>query len=116
MFFIKAAFTKGLYLYKQLIISDTKSNPPVRCILCFTKETVVSVSQESIIMKKENGDYTKEYKKLMFIQRMAKTEIMRAKVPRVKDIIKVKKKKIEDDLISILENEIGNILVVNHID
>ena len=50
----------------------------------------------------------KEYKKLMFIQRMAKTEIMRAKVPRVKDIIKVKKKKIDDDLTSILENEIGN--------
>ncbi len=64
LFFIKAAFANGLYLYKQLIISDTKSNPPVRCILCFTKESVMSVSQESIIMKKDNGEYTDEYKEL----------------------------------------------------
>jgi len=64
LFFIKAAFANGLYLYKQLIISDTKSNPPVRCILCFTKETVMAVSQESIIMKKDNGDYTEEFKEL----------------------------------------------------
>ena len=64
LFFIKAAFANGLYMYKQLIIYDTKSNPPVRCILCFTKETVMSVSHESIIMKKENGNYTEEFKKL----------------------------------------------------
>jgi len=48
-----------------------------------------------------------EYRRLMFIQRIAKTDIKRAKLPRVKDIIKTKKKKIYDDLAVILEgNEI----------
>ena len=47
-----------------------------------------------------------EYRQLMFIQRVAKTDIKKSKVPRVKDIIKAKKKKIHDDLTSILEDEI----------
>jgi len=47
-----------------------------------------------------------EYKRLMFIQRIAKTDIKKAKVPRVKDIIKAKKKKIYNDLAAILKNEI----------
>jgi len=47
-----------------------------------------------------------EYKRLMFIQRMAKTDIKKSKVPQVKDIINAKKKKIYDDLTTILENEI----------
>jgi len=47
-----------------------------------------------------------EYKRLMFIQRIAKTDIKKSKVPKVKDIIKAKKKKIFDDLTTILEDEI----------
>ena len=47
-----------------------------------------------------------EYKRLMFIQRFAKTDIKKSKVPMVKDIIKAKKNKIYDDLAAILENEI----------
>ena len=47
-----------------------------------------------------------EYKRLMFIQRIAKTDIKKSKVPKVKDIIKANKKKIYDDLTAILENEI----------
>jgi len=47
-----------------------------------------------------------EYNRLMFIQRIARTDIKRSKVPNVEDIIKIKKKKIYDDLTSILEDEI----------
>lgn len=47
-----------------------------------------------------------EYKQLMFIQRIAKTDIKKSSVPKVKDIIKAKKKKIYDDLTTILEDEI----------
>jgi len=47
-----------------------------------------------------------EYKQLMFIQRIAKMDIKKSKVPNVKDIIKAKKKKIYDDLTAILEDEI----------
>ena len=47
-----------------------------------------------------------EYKRLMFIQRMAKTDIKKSRVPRVKDIIEAKKKKICDDLTAVLEKEI----------
>ena len=47
-----------------------------------------------------------EYKRLMFIQRIARTDIKKSKVPKVKDIIKAKKKKIYDDVTAILEDEI----------
>jgi len=47
-----------------------------------------------------------EYKRLMFIQRFAKTDIKKSKVPKVEDIIKAKKKKIYDDLAAILEDDI----------
>ncbi len=47
-----------------------------------------------------------EYKRLMFIQRIAKTDIKKSKVPRVKDIIKAKRKKIFDDLNAILLDDI----------
>ncbi len=47
-----------------------------------------------------------EYKRLMFIQRIAKTDIKKSKVPRVEDIIKAKKTKISDDLAAVLEDEI----------
>jgi ATP-dependent RNA helicase DeaD len=49
-----------------------------------------------------------EYKRLMFIQRIAKTDIRKSKVPKVKDIIEVKKKKIYDDLTTLLEDEIDS--------
>jgi len=48
-----------------------------------------------------------EYKQLMFIQRFAKTDIKKSTVPKVKDIINAKKKKIYDDLTAILEDEIN---------
>ncbi len=48
----------------------------------------------------------REYKQLMFIQRVAKTDIKRSKIPEVKDIIQAKKQKIYDDLNTILEDEI----------
>ncbi len=47
-----------------------------------------------------------EYKQLMFIQRFAKTDIKKSKVPKVKDIIEAKKKKIYDDLTAVLKDEI----------
>jgi len=47
-----------------------------------------------------------EYKKLMFIQRVAKTDIKKSRIPNVKDIINAKKKKIYDDLSGILEEEV----------
>ncbi len=47
-----------------------------------------------------------EYKRLMFIQRFAKTDIKKAKLPNVGDIINAKKKKIYDDLAAILEEKI----------
>ncbi len=49
-----------------------------------------------------------EYRRLMFIQRVAKTAIKKSKVPEVQDIISAKKKKIYDDLNIILENEIDS--------
>ncbi len=47
-----------------------------------------------------------EYKRLMFIQRIAKTDIKKSKVPKVQDIINAKKKKIHDELNAVLDNEI----------
>ena len=47
-----------------------------------------------------------EYSRLMFIQRIAKTDIKKSRVPMVKDIIKAKKNKIHGELTSILEDEI----------
>jgi ATP-dependent RNA helicase DeaD len=49
-----------------------------------------------------------EYNKLMFIQRKAKTAIKKSKVPNVKDIIKAKKKKIDEDITAINSEEIGD--------
>lgn len=46
-----------------------------------------------------------EYKRLMFIQRFAKTDIKKSVVPKVKDIINAKQKKIYDDLVAILKDE-----------
>ncbi len=45
-----------------------------------------------------------EYKQLMFIQRVAKTDIKKSKIPRVQDIIKAKEKKIYDDLTNIISD------------
>ncbi len=47
-----------------------------------------------------------EYKQLMFIQRFAKTDIKKSKVPKVKDIIEAKKKKICDDLSAVLKDKV----------
>ncbi len=47
-----------------------------------------------------------EYKKLMFIKRVAKTDIKKSRIPNVKDIIDSKKKKIYEDLSGILEEKV----------
>ncbi len=47
-----------------------------------------------------------EYKRLMFIQRIARTDIKKSRVPGVKDIIEVKKKKISDDLAHFVQEKI----------
>ncbi|MEA1940024.1 MAG: DEAD/DEAH box helicase [Candidatus Caldatribacteriota bacterium] len=49
-----------------------------------------------------------EYNKLMFIKRKAKTDIKKSKVPNVRDIIKSKKKKIDEDITAINSEEVGN--------
>jgi len=49
-----------------------------------------------------------EYKRLMFIRQIAKIDIKKSKVPKVKDIIKAKKQKIDDDLVAILEDKIDD--------
>ncbi|MFW6221695.1 MAG: DEAD/DEAH box helicase [Fibrobacterota bacterium] len=49
-----------------------------------------------------------EYKRLMFIQRMAKADIKKSQVPKVKEIIKAKRRKIFEDLSEILQHEIDS--------
>jgi ATP-dependent RNA helicase DeaD len=45
-----------------------------------------------------------EYRKLQFIQHKAKTDIRKAKLPKVKDVIRTKKRRIKADLEDILES------------
>ena len=47
-----------------------------------------------------------EYRKLQFIKRGAKTDIRKAKLPRVKDVIKTKKTRIRTDLEGIVKKEL----------
>lgn len=47
-----------------------------------------------------------EYQKLMFIQRKVKTDIKKLKVPNVKDIIRAKTRKINDDIAAMNSEEI----------
>ncbi len=47
-----------------------------------------------------------EYNQLAFIQRVAKTDIKRSSLPKIKDIIKSKKRKIYEDLRTILNGDI----------
>jgi ATP-dependent RNA helicase DeaD len=49
-----------------------------------------------------------EYRKLMFIQCIAKTDIKKSRVPNVKDIIKAKKKKIDEGITAINSEEIDD--------
>ena len=49
-----------------------------------------------------------EYRHLMFIQRVAKADIKKSKVPKVKDIIKAKRRKIYQDLSEILAGEVDS--------
>jgi len=46
-----------------------------------------------------------EYKRLMFIQRMAKANIKKSRVPEIHDIIKAKQQKIQNDLAMILKEK-----------
>jgi len=46
-----------------------------------------------------------EYKRLMYIKRIIKTDMKKSKLPNVKDILEAKKKKIYEDLNNILEND-----------
>jgi ATP-dependent RNA helicase DeaD len=47
-----------------------------------------------------------EYKRLMVIQRFARADIKKSRIPEIKDIIEVKKKKISDDLVTIIKDKI----------
>jgi ATP-dependent RNA helicase DeaD len=47
-----------------------------------------------------------EYQKLMFIQRKAKTDIKKLKVPNVKDIIRAKTRKINEDITAMNSEEV----------
>ncbi len=47
-----------------------------------------------------------EYKRLMFIQRFAKSDIKKSSIPQVADIIKAKKKKIDDELTEVVRGQI----------
>ena len=49
-----------------------------------------------------------EYKRLMFIQRMAKTDIRKSEIPGIQDIIAAKQNKIQDDLAVILDGKIDS--------
>jgi ATP-dependent RNA helicase DeaD len=49
-----------------------------------------------------------EYRKLQFIQKGAKTDIRRGRLPRVKDVIKTKKLRIQADLKDIAESRPGS--------
>jgi ATP-dependent RNA helicase DeaD len=49
-----------------------------------------------------------EYKKLMYIQRVAKTNIKRSQVPTVDEIINAKKQKLAEDLSSMLDEEVDS--------
>jgi len=49
-----------------------------------------------------------EYNRLMFIQRIAKTDIKKSKVPRIKDIINAKTKKINEDITAIDSEKVDN--------
>lgn len=44
-----------------------------------------------------------EYKKLMFIQKIAKTDIKKSKIPNVTEIIKAKRKKFHEDILLVLD-------------
>lgn len=48
----------------------------------------------------------REYNKLMYIQKFAKSDIKKSRVPKVADIIQAKRKKIYDDLNRIFEDKI----------
>lgn len=47
-----------------------------------------------------------EYSRLMFIQRIAKTDIKKSQIPKVKDIIETKKKKITEDILNGFDEKI----------
>ncbi|MCF7958630.1 MAG: DEAD/DEAH box helicase [Phycisphaerae bacterium] len=49
-----------------------------------------------------------EYRQFMFIQRIAKADIKKAKIPQVADIITAKRKKIHDDLATLLADKIDS--------
>lgn len=50
-----------------------------------------------------------EYKKLMFIQRISKSDIKKSRIPNIKDIINAKKKKINEDLNAFNTEEIDEV-------
>jgi ATP-dependent RNA helicase DeaD len=49
-----------------------------------------------------------EYKKLLFIQRKTKTDIRKSKLPKIKDIIKAKRNKIDEEIGTMFSDDIEN--------
>ena len=50
----------------------------------------------------------REYRRLMFIQRIAGTDIKKSRIPKVKDIIKSRKRRLHDDLTAACEKDPGS--------
>ncbi len=50
-----------------------------------------------------------EYKQLMLIQKLSHASIRKSKIPKVQDIIEVKKKKIDSDVMTLLENDVDEL-------
>ncbi|MDR4509243.1 MAG: DEAD/DEAH box helicase [Candidatus Brocadiaceae bacterium] len=46
-----------------------------------------------------------EYRQVIYIQKIAKTDIRKEKLPQIKDVIQVKKSRIKDELINIIKTE-----------
>ncbi|MGV3630925.1 MAG: tRNA1(Val) (adenine(37)-N6)-methyltransferase [Bacteroidota bacterium] len=59
----RTALQNGLYLRKVITING-KENQAVRCIFFFSKTPAQQVEEHEITIRKEDGDYTDEYKEL----------------------------------------------------
>ena len=62
--FILSALSNGFYLFKELRIRDNVLSKFKRSILFFKNSRVHSIEQEELILKQEDGSFSKEFKEL----------------------------------------------------
>ena len=62
--FLYAALHNGLFCKKAVYISHTIESDAVRVIFCFSKDIIMKVETEHLIIKDKNMNYTSEYKSL----------------------------------------------------